>query len=385
MAMSRKISGLKRFVVPGVLAAVILSVVSCFDMYSGVLDSADSGKFKFAILETMYGTSSSRLLVNDGFISYTQSSWTPGSSLSRSSALADFNNDGIQDVLLIIEGSSHQLWISNNDGIPTTQYFISNALVTRDAVVADFDRDGWLDIFTVSNTGGAHKFYRNNHNNTFSEPWTQTANFANSYAVTEGDFNNDGYIDVFVGNNAAPSECWINDLPNSGTFIRYWVAATGRNTVDVKAADFDQDGDLDVIEINASSDVSRIWSNNGQGQFTEVWNSSLTTYQSTSCTIGDIDADRYLDVVITNSSPSNLLILLNNGNNTFTERTSPTIEPSFTSVVADLDADGDLDILIGENSSLRIYNNDSYGNFSFNKEYYYTGARSSLSIAVFNH
>ena len=66
----------------------------------------------------------------------------------------------------------------------------------------------------------------------------------------------------------------------------------------------DGDGDLDFVTAKSSSRPNQIYSNDGNGVFSLLWDSPDTIY-STDVAIGDIDGDGDLDVAFANDGNPN--------------------------------------------------------------------------------
>ncbi|WP_193372586.1 FG-GAP-like repeat-containing protein, partial [Planktothrix prolifica] len=148
------------------------------------------------------------------------------------------------------------------------------------------------------------------------------------------------------------------------------ISLTGVYTSSVTTADFDKDGDTDILLTgwdSSNNRISKIYSNNGSGGFSENTNVSLTGVGYSSVTTADFDSDGYTDILLTGFDSSfNRIskIYSNNGSGGFSENTNISLTGvAFSSVTtADFDSDGDTDILLtgqdsSENPISKIYNN----------------------------
>ncbi|MCF3583371.1 VCBS repeat-containing protein, partial [Planktothrix agardhii 1811] len=80
------------------------------------------------------------------------------------------------------------------------------------------------------------------------------------------------------------------------------VSLTGVSNSSVTTADFDKDGDTDILLTGRDSSnnrISKIYSNNGSGGFSENTNVSLTGVSSSSVTTADFDKDGDTDILLT--------------------------------------------------------------------------------------
>ncbi|WP_193372560.1 FG-GAP repeat domain-containing protein, partial [Planktothrix mougeotii] len=131
-----------------------------------------------------------------------------------------------------------------------------------------------------------------------------------------------------------------------------------------------KDGDTDILLTgwdSSNNRISKIYSNNGSGGFSENTNVSLTGVGYSSVTTADFDSDGYTDILLTGFDSSfNRIskIYSNNGSGGFSENTNISLTGvAFSSVTtADFDSDGDTDILLtgqdsSENPISKIYNN----------------------------
>ncbi|MCB8766372.1 VCBS repeat-containing protein [Planktothrix agardhii 1029] len=138
------------------------------------------------------------------------------------------------------------------------------------------------------------------------------------------------------------------------------ISLTGVYRSSVTTADFDKDGDTDILLTGRDSSnnrISKIYSNNGSGGFSENTNVSLTRVSSSSVTTADFDKDGDTDILLTGGDSSGnpiSKIYSNNGSGGFSENTNISLTGvAYSSVTtADFDKDGDTDILLtGRDSS----------------------------------
>ncbi|MCP4415991.1 MAG: hypothetical protein GY805_05170 [Chloroflexi bacterium] len=143
-------------------------------------------------------------------------------------------------------------------------------------------------------------------------------------------------------------------------------------TYNIGLGDLDGDDDLDAIFVNRQSYKSRVWINDGLGNF-EQTDQELTT-QGHGVGLDDFDGDGDLDAVIvciSDDSPKPTIIYFNNGSGNFTdaiELDDQELDGGEVNII-DIENDGDMDIHVyyypGKNV---VYLNDGDGNFSNNIE-----------------
>ena len=132
----------------------------------------------------------------------------------------------------------------------------------------------------------------------------------------------------------------------------------------------DDDGDEDVL-ITGSS-IAKLYTNDGNGNFSEVSGTPFDGVLAGSTAFADVDGDGDKDVLITGSSNQPIAKLYtNDGSGNFSEVSGTPFDGVFggSTAFADVDGDSDKDVLItGLNNSnqpiAKLYTNDGSGNFS---------------------
>jgi hypothetical protein len=179
-------------------------------------------------------------------------------------AVADFNRDGILDLVSATDLPSMRFWKGLGNGLFVTPDAGSTGFppyVNRDATprsvkVADFNGDGFLDIlvtdsFVATNLGrgdgtfGSHVGPRDN---------TNDGTFRRSFAVVAADFNLDGSSDALLasGDGHAPFGFFGGIDPRNSRlegFTAWWPAGTslaGR-VVSTSVGDLNGDGRADLV------------------------------------------------------------------------------------------------------------------------------------------
>jgi hypothetical protein len=172
-------------------------------------------------------------------------------------AVGDFNGDGKPDIVVANPGvdmSGDNVSVLLNDGTGSfgaaQTYTVGGAPTS--VALGDFNRDGKLDIVTA-NSNSTMSVLLNNGNGAFGAPQNNPIGGPGT-SVAVGDFNHDGNLDVATA--GAEMDVLLNN--GDGTFGAYQdVGPAGNNLV---AADFNGDGlpDLAQIDANASVDVGSI-------------------------------------------------------------------------------------------------------------------------------
>lgn len=168
------------------------------------------------------------------------------------------------------------------------------------------------------------------------------------------DYDGDGDLDLFANQD------FLYQNDGSGNFIR--ILDSGIEGVSIEYnngnswADYDNDGDIDLMLVNRNQ--NGLFSNNGDGTFTKITTGDIATnINAWSPAWADYDNDGWLDLVATHpcggtGTPCHTNWLFrNNGNGTFTEITNSDVTTGLAAYTSanwsDFDDDGDMDLFIG--------------------------------------
>ena len=284
---------------------------------------------------------------------------------SWSIAAGDFDRNGYND-LVFGDGSRLSVIKANATGTGYTEVAYPQNIFTQRTNFIDINDDGNLDLFACHDVDQSHP-YRNDGagNLVFDYSLFPTSNEGGNYATVWVDYDNDGDMDMYEAKcrGGAP----INDPKRinllyrnngDGTFTDVAPAAG----VDDHAqswwtawADYDNDGDFDCMLSNIS-DQNRLYKNNGNGTFTDVFATSGIGAQVGSWEIAhaDFNNDGFEDFIWENGKE----LYMNNGNMTFTG-----YDISVSSgALGDFNNDGFIDIQSGSN----IFYNSGNPNKWFN-------------------
>jgi len=244
-------------------------------------------------------------------------------------AAEDIDGDGHTD-LLLVGGAGNALLMNEGDGrfVDLTAEAGLDHLredgspaEARKPIVADFDNDGLQDIL-ITYVDDEHRLYRNLGNRKFADV-TASAGLGGKGLVggpaTAFDYDNDGLLDLYIGyfgdylNGDFPAQERDNHqaLPNqllrnrggmrfentteiSGTGDRGWTQA-------VSHLDFDGDGKQDIVVANDYG-LNAIFRNKGGGKFENVAPELGMNRALHSMNVGttDINRDGYPDIYISN-------------------------------------------------------------------------------------
>ncbi len=204
--------------------------------------------------------------------------------------------------------------------------------------IADFNDDGWQDVF-IANDTEANSLFINKGDGTFEEQalprgvaYDDTARAVSSMGSDAQDFDNDGRIDIFYNN--LMGQIWAL-FQNGGDFFRYVSAQSKLRQLSAPFSgwsagfiDYDNDGWKDLYSANGDVDNIKptarqhdtMFENAGGGQFQDVsaamGKDFLRTGYQRGSAFGDLNKDGFEDIVVTslNEAPRILINSADSGN-----------------------------------------------------------------------
>ncbi len=271
------------------------------------------------------------MYTNDGSGSFTLVVGTPFLGVSLGDVVvADLDGDTDLDVIISgynSEAVSRISVVYKNDGTgafdvftPSPAFEVANE---GDVDMADVDGDGDEDLLVTGFVGPGEmtKFYTNDGTGVFTEDATASALFTDmrdsdaDFADVDGDGDQDLLINGRFGSSDRVAELYLND--GTGTFaLAAGTPFIGGNAGTVDFFDADNDGDMDVLlsgyENSTPHRNTRLYSNDGDGNFTEETSETITGINNADIAIGDIDGNLTKDIVIVGYSNTRLAELYTN-------------------------------------------------------------------------
>ena len=295
---------------------------------------------------------------------------------TRAGAWGDYDGDGDPDLYAgypATAGSPNRLYRNDDGSFVDVAPGLGVDLVgtTRQPSWIDYDGDGDLDLF-VALRDQPNRMFRNDGAPGDGGPaWIFTDVTAESgigdprrtVGVAWFDYDRDGDLDVHVSNQNGDEDAFYRN-EGDGTFVDV-APALGMNhpgrgpeygSVAASVTDYDNDGDLDIFVATYGPDV--LWSNNGDGTFTDVTDPATlgVDYHSTSAVWGDADHNGLPDLVVTSYLSGIAAVedhlFMNAGGGRFHNALPASLlenGPSHGVAWADFDGDGDLDLSIANN------------------------------------
>jgi hypothetical protein len=283
--------------------------------------------------------------------------------------------DGKPDVLVLDSaGTALFVFLGKGDGT-FTPLTPDLSIQTNSLVLGDFDGDGHLDIAFPTTNGFAVAL--GNGDGAFGTPIVTTG--TPPTALAAADFNGDGKLDLAAGTTSSV----VIFLGNGNGTFRPPVETLPISGAILAAADFTGNGKFDIVASDGF--YAGVFLGQGDGTFTEK---SSYAISGGDITVGDFNNDHKLDFV------TNQDVVLGNGDGTFrgqpavpTNDASPdnnTTADEGGAITADFNNDGKPDLaVVGANVSILL--NQGTGLTSVTHSYPlptgYTANRTSLAAA----
>lgn len=250
-------------------------------------------------------------------------------------AVADYDNDGHADVLLLNQLGANALYRNRGDGRFDRVTDDASPIAMTDrvcvgAAFGDYDNDGDPDLYVTSTRGGNLLF--ENECGLFRDVTEQAgvSLVAHSQTAAFFDYDNDGDLDLYVTNTAKWTADRFDeaqhhyvglDLPNgflanpedfesnvlfrndgdgSFTDVTREAGLQGIGWAgDVAVFDFDEDGWQDVF-VTHMFGFSQLYQNDGRGHYQDVTKGTLgkTSYGAIGAKAFDFDNDGRLDLFV---------------------------------------------------------------------------------------
>jgi hypothetical protein len=221
---------------------------------------------------------------------------------------------------------------------------------TTSIAAADFNGDGLTDLVTTNYDGNSVSvLLRDPHAPTGQTFFSAATSFAvggtHPESVAVGDFNGDGKQDLSTA-NIASSDVSVLIGDGHGSFGHAARHAVESGPTSVATSDFDHDGHLDIV--SAESRSLSVLLGDGGGGFAPATPFALTSTGFTTGTVAvaDFNGDGHPDL-----ATGDVYVLLGNGAGSFGPPTSFAVEGFGAAVVVgDFNTDGKPDLAVANNT-----------------------------------
>jgi len=282
--------------------------------------------------------------------------------------MSDLDGDG--DLDIVISGADDlSVVVYENDGTGNfTDRSLTSGITGINEIsglsAADYDNDGDLDLL-INGWLTPTRLYRNDGNFSFVDVAPAAGVDINcaAFGSSWSDVDNDGFVDLYApvrtGQNGDPTRNYFFHNNGDGTFTDLagpmGIDAGPDPTLLSSFFDYDRDGDDDLYlgtdKGSGGSWHNRLYSNNGDGSFTEV-TAAANAFAYVDCmgiAVGDINFDGFFDLYVTNTMHGNKL-LMHDGVGAYVDQTVAAGVGSYYvgwgTVFADFDNDTELDLYV---------------------------------------
>src|SRR5213082_2135861 len=204
----------------------------------------------------------------------------PGEGVSMGAIWGDFDNDGLED-LLVYKWGYLQLFKNMGDlhfADVTEAAGLHHWMNSNGAVWIDYDRDGLLDLyvtgyfrsdidlwhlkttrimensFEFATNGGKNRLFHNLGNGRFEDVTDRMGVGSTRWtlAVAAADFNGDGWPDLFLANDYGPEELYLNDHGRRFILSRVGLESDSKIGMSATLGDVLNRGRVDAFVTNIS-------------------------------------------------------------------------------------------------------------------------------------
>lgn len=391
----------------GVDSGVTLSVGN--GLVTGNLSSLATGTYVIELIATdengntttktqefAYNTSSSGTAIvleqlstnvynNTDAATYSQHiSWTSSSSVTVTTVVKDANGNIVSGINLTYD-ATNKLISGDLSSLSNGTYHIEITANYRDSDIQTKDQ-----IIVIDSTATSHIVATSDDLLFSSDVASLTGVSANStaYFTEFADYDKDGDLDLLIGSNSTSAESKLYSNDGDGTFTDVTASTIGSVKMSLGGMafiDYDKDGDLDIIMASGSSSVnSKILQNNGSGVYTDVATAAGITTATAIKSVNaiDYDNDGDTDLYFTSQAGTNYLYS-NDGDGTFTDVTATagvggnSTTQDQQALWGDFDKDGDLDLFVAVNNANAAFGNSKY--YTQNADHTFT---ENTSVAI---
>ena len=225
---------------------------------------------------------------------------------ARCAVAADFDGDGLLDIVSASSNDNAVSWFKNLGGSPHPEFSIKkkitwSSLGSRIVTAADVDGDGDQDVVGASYYDSSLRWFENDGTGVFTEHLISSA-VNEGQGVTVADLDNDGDPDIATASSGDNTIAVFKNIGVNGTFceIKEVVDDNAIGARTVVAADLNGDGWADLASASKDADTVAWYPNDGTGHFPTkiIISRGEESTGAYSLVAADVDQDGHNDVRI---------------------------------------------------------------------------------------
>lgn len=275
----------------------------------------------------------------------------PHTATLRGIVIADFNEDGVLDIVANERGGKYLVRLGDGTGQPVIDAGVAEPPRSSSPVTTgDLNGDGHLDLVLAYGPGVSVAVRLGAGDGTFGPETDYVVGGTLTNSVALGDLNEDGFLDLAavttVSGDAGPVSVWLG--VGDGTFGPRVDLTNNDIPMEVILVDLDGDGHRDIVYSDRYSSSLAIRPGHGDGTFGGAYHLPASLYPL-GVGAGKLHGDDRIDLAVVNMDDSSVAVHRNNGGGSYTSTLYPVGGRPYGLAIADYDGDGDLDIVTVNN------------------------------------